>query len=35
MIDELEERANNVAKGRKPVTNRKYFSGWTPPDKSG
>ena len=35
MIDELEERANNAAKGKKPVTNRKYFNGWTPPEKSG
>ena len=33
MIDELEERANNVAKGKKPVTNRKYFNGWEPPNK--
>tara|TARA_R100001082_G_scaffold44068_1_gene23357 strand:- start:270 stop:503 length:234 start_codon:yes stop_codon:yes gene_type:complete len=33
MIDELEERANNVAKGKRPATNRKYFSGWEPPNK--
>jgi acylphosphatase len=32
MIDELEERANNAARG-KPVASKKYFSGWTPPKK--
>jgi len=31
MIDELEERANNAVRGR-PVS-KKYFSGWTPPNK--
>ncbi len=33
MIDELEERANNVSKGKKPAPNRKYFNGWEPPNK--
>lgn len=32
MIDELEERANNAVRGR-PVSSKKYFSGWTPPNK--
>jgi len=32
MIDELEERANNAARGKR-VSSRKYFSGWTPPNK--
>jgi len=32
MIDELEERANNAVRGR-PVLSKKYFSGWTPPNK--
>ena len=34
MIDELEERANNAARGKR-VSSRKYFSGWTPPNKEG
>jgi|TARA_Y100000310_G_C20325625_1_gene642851 hypothetical protein len=32
MIDELEDRANKAARGR-PVNPKKYFSGWTPPNK--
>ena len=34
LIDELEERANNAARGKR-VSSRKYFSGWTPPNKEG
>ena len=34
MIDELEERANNAARGKR-VSSRKYFGGWTPPNKQG
>ena len=34
MIDELEERANNAARGKR-VASRKYFSGWNPPNKKG
>lgn len=32
MIDELEERSNNAAKGRR-IKHRKLFSGWDPPNK--
>ena len=34
MIDELEERANNAARGKR-VSSRKYFGGWIPPNKEG
>jgi len=34
MIDELEERANNASRGKR-VASRKYFSGWSPPNKKG
>tara|TARA_R100001377_G_scaffold85331_1_gene71666 strand:- start:2979 stop:3209 length:231 start_codon:yes stop_codon:yes gene_type:complete len=32
MINELEERATNSKKG-KPISTKKYFGGWIPPNK--